>query len=180
MVRRFILVVIVVMLVMRVLDAVSLPGPVAAQDLLPTPPGHLGGPVPLPTAESPPGSLPEDTPAPSHQLVGAWLFTFAEPNRPPAQVLFGDDGNATFSDTEGNEGTGVWLPGEREGAVVALVVRETEATDRPAQITTLQGRVDVEPTGDAATLVYMVETLDATGSAAERDGPFTAAGQRVQ
>src|SRR5215217_9652908 len=78
--------------------AFGMPRPMFAQDLFPTPEGRLGGRMPLPTAESlPGGSLPQDTLAPSgHPLVGAWLLTFAEPDRAPAQAVFADYGIASF------------------------------------------------------------------------------------
>ena len=51
---------------------------------------------------------PQDTPTPSgHPLVGAWLLTFTEPNRAPAQVVFGDDDLVTLIDAAGNRGAGV-------------------------------------------------------------------------
>ena len=163
----------------------GLPGPMSAQDLFPTPEGRLGGRMPLPTAEGVPGgSLPQNTPAPSgHPLAGAWLLTFAEPDRAPAQVVFGDDGLVTFVDTVGNRGAGVWMPSGQQSGVMAVVVRATAASGRTPPITMLQGTIheEVGTAGDAATLLctYTVETVDGSETTAQRAGPFTARGQRV-
>jgi hypothetical protein len=50
-------------------------------------------------------------------------------------------------------------------------------------MTMLQGSIEVGATGDAATLqcrfTYTVETVDGSETTAERAGPFTASGQRV-
>jgi hypothetical protein len=64
---------------------------------------------------------------------------------------------------------------------MAVVVRAVAASGQPAQMTMLQGTIEVGTPGDAATLVYeyTVETVDGAGDAAERAGPFTARGQRV-
>jgi hypothetical protein len=163
--------------------AFGMPRPMFAQDLFPTPEGRLGGRMPLPTAESlPGGSLPQDTPAPSgHALVGAWLFTFAEPDRAPAQVMFGDDGIVSFIDADGDLGTGGWVPSEEQSGILAIVVREADESDRPPQITILQGPIEIGMSGDAVTLSfkYTVETLDESGAASEPAGPFTATGRRA-
>ncbi len=183
MIGRLILVLMVVALLVSVLIAFGLPGSVSAQDPLPTPEGRLGGRMPLPTVENPlGGALPQDTPAPSgHPLVGAWLLTFAEPDQAPAQVVFEDDGIATFVDAEGNRGAGAWMPSGQQSGVMAVVVRAVAASGQLAQMTMLQGTIEVGTPGDAATLVYeyTVETVDGAGDAAERAGPFTARGQRV-
>ena len=163
--------------------AFGMPRPMSAQDLFPTPEGRLGGRMPLPTAESlPGGSLPQDTPEPSgHPLVGAWLLTFAEPDRAPAQVVFGDDGIVSFIDADGNPGAGGWIPGGQQSGVLAIVVWEADASDRPQQITILQGPIEVGTSGDAATLSfkYTMETVDESGSTSTRTGPFTATGRRA-
>ena len=181
MIGRLILVLMVVTLLVTVLFAFRLAGPVSAQDPLPTPEGRLGGRMPLPTAENPlGGALPQDTPAPSgHPLVGAWLLTFAEPDQAPAQAVFEDDGIATFVDAAGNRGAGAWMPSGQQSGVMAVVVRAVAASGQPAQITMLQGTIEVGTPGDAITLVYTVEAVDGAGATAERTGPFTARGQRV-
>jgi hypothetical protein len=161
----------------------GMPRPMFAQDLFPTPEGRLGGRMPLPTAESlPGGSLPQDTPEPSgHALVGAWLFTFAEPDRAPAQVMFGNDGLVSFIDADGNPGTGGWVPSGQQSGILAIVVREADESDRPPQITILQGPIEVGMSGDAATLEfkYTIEMVDGSGSTSTRTGPFTATGRRA-
>jgi hypothetical protein len=181
MIGRVVLVLLVVALLMSLLITLGLPRPVAAQDPLPTPVGQLGGRMPLPTAEGlPVGSLPQDTPTPSgHPLIGAWLLTFAEPDQAPAQALFGDDGIVTVIDGVGNRGAGVWIPSGEQSGLLALVVREAASSGRPPRITVLQGPIDVSMSGDAATLVYTIETVAGAGATAERAGPFTAVGQRV-
>jgi hypothetical protein len=159
----------------------GLPRSVSAQDPLPTPEGRLGGRMPLPTAEGQfGGPLPQDTPTPSaHPLVGAWLLAFAEAERAPAQVVFGDDGIVAFLDTGGNEGAGVWQPHGEQSGILAVVVPAGTATREPGQITMLQGTIDVASPGDTATLFYMVETVNGSPDAPERAGPFTAMGQRL-
>jgi hypothetical protein len=163
--------------------AFGMPRPMFAQDLFPTPEGRLGGRMPLPTAESlPGGSLPQDTPAPSgHPLGGAWLFTFAEPDRAPAQVMFGNDGLVSFIDADGNPGTGGWVPGGQQSGILAIVVWEADESNRPPQITILQGPIEVGMSGDAATLEfkYTIEMVDGSGSTSTRTGPFTATGRRA-
>src|SRR5215207_2468334 len=180
---RFSLGLIVGALLVSLLIAFGPTRPMVAQDLFPTPEGRLGGRMPLPTAESlPGGSLPQDTPEPSgHALVGAWLFTFAEPDRAPAQVMFGNDGLVSFIDADGNPGTGGWVPGGQQSGILAMVVREADELDRPPQITILQGPIEVGMSGDAATLdfKYTVETVDEAGATSERVGPFTATGRRA-
>ena len=155
--------------------------PMAAQDLFPTPEGRLGGRMPLPTAEGlPSGSLPQNTPAPSgHSLAGAWLLTFAEPDKAPAQAVLGDDGMVTFIDADGNRGAGVWIPSGQQSGVLTVVVRAADASDRPPEMTILRGPIEVETPGDAATLnfTYTVETVDQSGAASEPAGPFTATGR---
>src|SRR5918995_609660 len=129
--------------------AFGLARPVAAQDPVPTPVGQLGGPMPLPTAEGLLGcSLSQNTPEPSHHpLVGTWLLTFAEGDQTPARVEFGNDGFVLFTDAGGNRGAGVWIPrGERSG-VLAVAVREADVSDRPRQITAVQGLIDVGTSG---------------------------------
>src|SRR5688500_2718553 len=106
MIGRFILLLMVGALLVSFLIALELPRPVSAQDPLPTPAGQLGGRMPPPTAEGRlGGSPPQDAPAPSgHPLRGAWLLTFTEPNRAPAQVMCGDDDLVTFIDAIGSRG----------------------------------------------------------------------------
>jgi len=178
---RFVLVLMIVSLLVSLHIAFGLPRPVSAQDPLPTPVGQLGGRMPLPTAEGLfGGALPRNTPAPSgHPLVGEWLFTFAEPDQAPAQAVFGDDGIVTFVDALGNRGAGVWTPSGQESGVMAVVVREADASGPPPQIMMLQGPIDVGAPGDVATLLYTVETVDGSGATSERGGSFTAMGQRV-
>jgi hypothetical protein len=180
MIGRFILVLTLVALLMSLLLSFGPPRPLAAQDLLPTPVGHLGGPIPLPTAENlPGGSLPENTPEPArHPLAGTWLLAF-EGDLAPAQVVFGDDGLVMFTDAVGNRGAGVWIPSGEQSAVLAVVVRKADELDRPRQITILQGPIDVGASGDVAMLTYTIETVDESGATADRTGPFTATGQRV-
>jgi hypothetical protein len=162
---------------------IGLPRPMSAQDLFPTPEGRLGGRMPLPTAEGvPSGSLPENTPVPSgHPLAGAWLLTFAEPDRAPAQVVLGDDGLVTFTDAAGNRGSGVWMPSGQQSGILALVAPAVDRSAGSPQITLLQGRIEVGAPGDATTLLctYTVETVDGSETTAERAGPFTARGQRI-
>jgi hypothetical protein len=161
----------------------GMPRPMFAQDLFPTPEGRLGGRMPLPTAESlPGGSLPQDTPAPSgHPLVGAWLLTFAEPDHAAIQAVFGDDGIVSLIDAAGNQGAGVWIPSGQQSGILAIVVWEADESDRPPQITILQGPIEVGMSGDAATLdfKYTIETVDGSGSTSTRTGPFTATGRRA-
>jgi hypothetical protein len=163
--------------------AFGMPRPMSAQDLFPTPEGRLGGRMPLPTAESlPADSLPQDTPVPSgHSLGGAWLFTFAEPDRAPAQVMFGNDGLVSFIDADGNPGTGGWVLRGQQSGILAIVVWEADESDRPPQITILQGPIEIGMSGDAVTLSfkYTVETVDESGAASEPAGPFTATGRRA-
>jgi hypothetical protein len=163
--------------------AFGMPLTMFAQDLFPTPEGRLGGRMPLPTAESlPGGSLPQDTPAPSgHPLVGAWLLTFAEPDQAAIQAVFGDDGIVSLIDAAGNQGAGVWIPSGQQSGVLAIDVREADASGRPQEITILRGPIEVATSGDAVTLSfkYTVETVDESGAASEPAGPFTATGQRA-
>jgi hypothetical protein len=137
--------------------------------------------MPLPTAEGRlGGSLPQNTPAPSgHPLVGAWLLTFTEPNRAPAQVVFGDDDLVTFIDATGNRGAGVWMPSGQQSGAVAVVVRVDDASRQIPQITMLQGSIEVGASGDGVTLVYTIETVDGSAATAQTAGPFTARGDRV-
>jgi hypothetical protein len=183
MIGRLVLVLIGSVLLVSLAIAFGLPRAVSAQDPLPTPEGRLGGRMPLPTAENPlGGSLPENTPAPSgHPLVGAWLLTFPEPDRAPAQAIFGVDGLVTFIDVAGNRGAGVWMSSGPQSAVMAVVVRVVDASGREPPIMMLQGQIDVETPGDAASLVckYTVESVDGSETTSERAGPFTATGQRV-
>ena len=181
MIGRVVLVLMTVALLGSLLIAFDLPHPVSAQDPLPTPAGRLGGREPLPTAE---GLLdvprPQNTPTlTGHPLVGAWLLTFAEPTQAPAQVVFGDDGLVSFIDAVGNRGAGVWMPSGQQSGVLAVAVQGTDESGRSGQIAMLQGPIDVETPGDAATLVYTIETVDGSGATAERRGSFTARGQRV-
>ena len=163
--------------------AFGLPLPVAAQDPWPTPVGQLGGPIPMPTEPGlHGGSLPQDTPTPvpeHHPLIGTWLFTFSEGDQSPAQLAFGEDGFVLFTDAGGNRGAGVWIPHGEQSGVMAISVREADASDQPRPITTLQGQIAAGADGDVATLRYTIETVEASGATAERTGPFTAAGQRV-
>src|SRR5215213_1613269 len=89
MIGRFILVLTFVALLVSLLLSFGSPRPLAAQDLLPTPVGHLGGPVPLPTAPGLIGDSPlQNTPVPAgHLLVGTWLLAF-EGDLAPAEVVF--------------------------------------------------------------------------------------------
>jgi hypothetical protein len=181
MLGRVVLVLMALGLLVSILVAVGLPRPVSAQDPLPTPEGRLGGRMPLPTAEGlPGGALLQNTPAPSgHPLVGTWLLTFAEPDRAPAQAMLGDDGMVTFVDAMGNRGAGIWLPSGQQSGVLAVAVAAVDESARPPQIAMLQGLIEVGTPGNAATLVYTVETVDGSETTAERAGPFTARGQRV-
>jgi hypothetical protein len=180
MIGRFILVLTLVALLVSLLLSFGSPHPLAAQDLLPTPVGHLGGPMPLPTAPGLIGDSPlQNTPVPAgHPLVGTWLLAF-EGDMAPAEVVFGDDGLVMFTDAVGNRGAGVWIPSGEQSAVLAVVVRKVDELDRPRQITILQGPIDVGASGDVATLTYTIETVDESGATADRIGPFTATGQRV-
>jgi hypothetical protein len=159
--------------------------PMSAQDLFPTPEGRLGGRMPLPTAEGVPGgSLPQETPTPeppAHSLAGAWLLTFAEPDQAPAQAVLSDDGMVTFIDTTGNRGAGVWIPNDQQRGVLVLVVGGADASGQPQEVAILRGPVEVETSGDTATLhfTYSVETVDESGAASQSAGPFTAIGQRA-
>jgi hypothetical protein len=159
--------------------------PMSAQDLFPTPEGRLGGRMPLPTAEGVPGgSLPQETPTPeppAHSLAGAWLLTFAEPDQAPAQAVLSDDGMVTFIDTAGNRGAGVWIPNDQQRGVLVFVVGEADASGQPQEVAILRGPVEVETSGDTATLhfTYSVETVDESGAASQSAGPFTAIGQRA-
>jgi len=183
MIRRFGLSLVAGALLVSLSIPFGLPRPMSAQDLFPTPEGRLGGRMPLPTAEGVPiDSLPQNTPEPSGQpIAGAWLLTFAEPDQAPAQVVLGDDGMVSFIDVDGNRGAGVWVPGEQQSGVLAIVVGEADASDQPHQVTILRGPIQVETSGVAATLnfTYTVETIDDSGAASEPAGPFTATGQRV-
>src|SRR5215213_3624947 len=170
-------------LLVSLLAAFGPPRDVSAQDPMPTPVGQLGGPMPLPTAPGLlGGSLPQETPTPTptrHPLVGTWLLAFAEGDQAAAQVVFGDDGLVLFTDAARGRGAGVWIPrGERSG-VLAVALREADASDAPRPITLLQGPVEVGSAGDVMTLRYTIETVEGSGPAAERTGPFTATGQRV-
>jgi hypothetical protein len=179
---RFVLLLMVGALLVSYLIAFGLPRPVSAQAPLPTPEGRLGGRMPLPTATGlPGGSLPQDTPTPSrHPLLGAWLLTFTEPDQAPAQVVLGNDGIVMFIDATGNRGAGVWMPSGQQRGILTVVVREVDASGRSLQITRLQGPFDVATAGDAATLVYTIETVDEAGTTSKPAGPFTAMGQRVE
>src|SRR5215213_2472429 len=162
------------------LIAFWLPRSVSAQDPWPTPVGQLGGRMPMPTAQGPiGGSLPQTPPVPDHHpLVGTWLLAF-EGDRAPAQVVFGADGFVLLTDAGGNQGAGVWIPRGEQSGVMAVAIREADASDRPQPITMLQGPIDVGASGDMATLRYTIETVEESGATAERAGPFTAVGQRV-
>ncbi len=168
-------------LLASILIVFALPPLVSAQDPLPTPQGQLGGRMPLPTAVGlPVGSQPQNTPERArHPLVGTWLLTFAEPDRPPAQAVFKDDGIVTIIDGMGNRGSGVWMPSGQQSGILAVAVREGDASERSAQIRMLQGTIDVGTSGDAATLDYAIEVVAGSGAISERTGPFTAMGQRV-
>ena len=180
MIGRLIITLTLVSLLATLLSTFSSSQRVSAQDPLPTPVGHLGGPMPLPTAPGLPAApLPLETPRPpQHSLVGTWIFTFAERDQAPAQVVFGDDGLASFADGEGNQGAGVWIPrGEHEG-VLAVGIRADERSSQPP-IMMLQAQIAVAISGDDATVRYTIEAVDESGAAPERSGPFTAVGQRV-
>ena len=84
-----------------------------------------------------------------------------------------------FTDAGGNQGAGVWIPRGEQSGVIAVAVRESDASNQPRPITTLQGQIDVGAAGDVAMLSYTVETVDGSEAAAEPTGPFTAVGQRV-
>jgi hypothetical protein len=183
MIGRAVLMLTLVALLVSLLLAVGPPRPVSAQDPMPTPVGQLGGPMPLPTAPGlPGGSLAQETPTSvpaQHPLVGTWLLTFAEGDQAPAQVVFGDDGFVLFTDAAGNRGAGVWTPREGQSGVLAVVVRAAEASDPPRPITLLQGPVEMGSSGDVMSLRYTIETVEGSGAAAGRTGPFSATGQRV-
>ena len=183
MIGRVVLMLTLVALLASFLVAFGLPRPVSAQDPMPTPVGQLGGPMPLPTVPGLLGGpLPQDTPTPvpaDHPLLGTWLLTFAEGDHAPAQVMFGDDGFVLFTDAGGNHGAGVWIPHGEQSGVLAIAVRGGNAADPPQPITLLQGPIEVGASGDMATLRYTIETVDGSGAAAERTGPFTATAQRV-
>ena len=183
MIGRLILMLTLAGLLMSLLAAFGPPRDVSAQDPMPTPVGQLGGPMPLPTAPGLlGGSLPQETPTPAparHLLVGTWLMTFAEGDQAAAQVVFGDDGLVLFTDAARGRGAGVWIPrGERSG-VLAVAVREADASDPPQPITLLQGPVEVGSSGDVMTLRYTIETVEESGATVDRADPFTAVGQRV-
>ena len=183
MIGRFVVMLMAVALLTSLVIAFRLPGSVSAQDPFPTPEGRLGGRMPLPTAENPlAGALPQDTPAPAgHPLVGAWLLTSAEPDRAPAQVVLGDDGLVEVVDAAGTRGVGVWMPSGQQSGILAVVVPAVDGPEGSPRITMLQGRIEVGTPGDAATLLctYTVETVDGSETTAERAGPFTARGQRI-
>jgi hypothetical protein len=183
MIGRAVLMLTLMALLVSLQLAVGLPRPVSAQDPMPTPVGQLGGPMPLPTAPGlPGGSLPQETPTPvpaQHPLVGTWLLTFAEGDQAPAQVVFGDDGFVLFTDAAGNRGAGVWTARGEQSGVLAVVVRAAEASDPPRPITLLQGPVEVGSSGDVISLRYTIETVEGSGAAAERTGPFSATGLRA-
>lgn len=183
MIGRVVLMLTVVALFVGYLVAFGLPRPVSAQDPMPTPVGQLGGPMPLPTAPGLlGGSLPQETPTPvpaDHPLLGTWLLTFAEGDQAPAQVMFADDGFVLFTDAGANQGAGVWIPHGEQSGVLAIAVREGDASDQSRPITVLQGRIEVGASGDTATLRYTIETVDGSGAPAEQAGPFTATAQRV-
>jgi len=182
MIGRVVLMLALVALLVSLL-AFGLPRPVSAQDPMPTPVGQLGGPMPLPTAPGLlGGSLPQETPTPAparHPLVGTWLLAFAEGNQAAAQVVFGDDGLVLFTDSARGRGAGVWIPRRERSGVLAVALREADGSDPPRAITLLQGPVEVGSSGDVMTLRYTIETVEGSGAAAERTGPFTATGQRV-
>jgi hypothetical protein len=183
MIGRFGIALVAGALLVSLFIAFGLARPMSAQDLFPTPEGRLGGRMPLPTAEAVPSdSLPQNTPAPSSDpLAGAWLLTFSEPDRAPAQAVLGDDGMVTFIDADGNRGAGVWLASAQQSGVLAIAVRNADASDRPHEMTILRGPIEVETPGDASTLnlkfTYTVETVNESGAASEPAGPFTATGQ---
>lgn len=185
MIGRFGLALVAGAVLVSLLIAFGLARPISAQDLFPTPEGRLGGRMPLPTAEGvPSGSLPQDTPEPSgHSLAGVWLLTFPEPDQAPAQTVLGDDGMVTFIDTDGNPGAGVWMPSGQQSGVLVIVVRASDASDQPHEMTILRGPIEVETPGDAPALnlkfTYTMEAVDESGSASEPSGPFTATGQRA-
>jgi hypothetical protein len=182
MIARFVFVSALVALLVTLFVTSTSPRHVSAQELLPTPVGQLGGRMPLPTAPAPlGGSLLQDTPEPSHHpLVGTWLLDFTEGDRTPAEVVFGDDGFVSFTDDAGNRGAGVWIPRGEQGGVLAVSVRAEDTSDQPRPITILHSQIDVSNSGDDATLRYTVETVDGSGAALERSGPFTAVGQRMR
>jgi hypothetical protein len=183
MIGRFGLALVAGAVLVSLLIAFGPPHPMSAQDLFPTPEGRLGGRMPLPTAEGvPSGSLPQDTPEPSgHSLAGTWLFTFPEPDQAPAQAVFGDDGMVSYIDTDGNWGAGVWMPSGQQSGVLVIVVRDSDASDGPNEMTILRGPIEVETPGDAPALnfTYTMEAVDETGAASGQSGPFTATGQRA-
>jgi hypothetical protein len=183
MIGRFGLALVAGAVLVSLLIAFGPPHPISAQDLFPTPEGRLGGRMPLPTAEGvPSGSLPQNTPEPSgHSLAGAWLLTFPEPDQAPAQAVLGDDGMVSFIDTDGNPGAGVWMPSGQLSGVLVLVVRDSDASGPPHEMTILRGPIEVETPEDTLTLnfTYTIEAVDETGSASEPSGPFTATGQRA-
>ena len=164
MIGRFVLLLIVGVLLVSLLIALDLPRPVSAQDPLPTPAGQLGGRMPLPTAEG---------------LRAEGGSKLQPGRRAPAQVMFGDDDLVTFIDAIGSRGAGVWTRSGRQSGVVAVVVREVDASPQSPQITMLQGSIEVGASGDGVTLVYTIETVDGSAATSQRAGPFTARGHRV-
>jgi hypothetical protein len=73
------------------------------------------------------------------------------------------------------------MPSGQQSGVLVLVVRDSDASHRPHEMTILRGPIEVETPGDAPTLnfTYTMEAVDETGSASEPSGPFTATGQRA-
>jgi hypothetical protein len=181
MIARVVLMLTIGALLASLLGALRLPPPSAAQDLVPTPVGRLGGREPLPTAEGMPGApLPSPTSAPAgHLLLGAWLLTFAEADRPAAELAIREDGLVEVIDGEGNRGAGVWMASGQRLGVLAVAIQTVDAAERSPRITLLQGTIAVGTRDDAATLDYTIVTVDASGAPAEPAGPFLATAQRV-
>jgi len=124
--------------------------------------------------------LPETPEPPHHPLVGTWLLAFTEGDQAPAQVVFEDDGFVMFTQTGGNRGAGVWIPHGEQSGVLAVAVRAEDAANQRRPITVLQGQFDLGTSRDVATVRYTIETVDGSGAATERAGPFTAVGERVR
>ena len=167
-------------LLAHIFDAPRLPL-AAAQDVLPTPVGHLGGREPLPTAPGVPiEPLPSATPsAPDPALVGVWLLTFADAERAPAQLVLDRDGMAAFVDGEGNRGAGVWVASGPRRGVLAVAMHAADRAATSPGITVLQGALEIAEGEDAAALEYTLMMVDASGAPAERSGPFLADARRV-
>jgi hypothetical protein len=159
--------------------------PIAAQDTFPTPVGRLGGREPLSTAEAaaiaqPPQGTPTPVPADSASpLAGTWLLDFGDEDRPPARLILGEDGTATFADADGNRGAGAWVASGAGRALLVVAIRETGPAGRERRLALLQGAMEVGAMADVATLDYTTSTMDDSGRAGEQGGPFAATALRA-